>query len=88
MADMDHVDDIVLSTLSEVLTEPVEDLLAQPVLAGHEWDSQLQLEALAQLEHRLGITLDLRTYHGARTVEDLIEIVTTAVAATTAAGRH
>ncbi|HEV3357699.1 MAG TPA: phosphopantetheine-binding protein [Pseudonocardiaceae bacterium] len=86
MADMDHVDDIVLSTLSEVLTEPVEDLLAQPVLAGHEWDSQLQLEALAQLEHRLGITLDLRTYHGARTVGDLIEIVATAVKATTAVG--
>lgn len=83
---MDHVDDIVLGTLSEVLTEPVEQLLAQPVLAAHAWDSQLQLEALAQLENRLSITLDLRTYHGARTVADLIEIVAAAVTATTAVG--
>lgn len=87
MADME-IESVVLTILSEVLTEPIDDLLAQPVLAGHEWDSQVQLEALAQLEHRLGITLDLRIYHGARTIEDLIEIVTTAVTAQPAAGRH
>lgn len=88
MTDMPSVDTTVLDVVGEVLNEPVGDLLAQPVLAGHEWDSVASLEVLSQLESRLGVTLDLRTYHGARTLEDLIGIVTAAVAARPAIGRH
>jgi acyl carrier protein len=69
----------VLDTLGEVLNESVGDLRAQPVLATHDWDSVVQLEVLAQLESRLGVTLDLRSYHGARTLEDLVELVAAAV---------
>jgi acyl carrier protein len=80
------VDAAVLNTLSEVLNESVSDLRAQPVLATHEWDSLASLEVLSQLESRLGVALDLRAYHDARTVEDLIDLVATAVAATVTAG--
>ena len=74
---MTDIDETVLNTLSDVLNETVGDLRAQPVLAAHEWDSLASLEVLSQLESRLGIALDLRAYHDARTVEDLIELVAT-----------
>jgi acyl carrier protein len=73
-------EDVVLNTLSGVLNEPVADLRAQPVLAVHDWDSLASLEVLSQLESRLGVTLDLRTYHAARTVEDLTGLVAAAAA--------
>ena len=81
------VEAVVLNILSEVLNESVGDLRAQPVLAVHEWDSLASLEALSQLENRLGVTLDLRVYHGARTVEDLVGVVAAAVARSTV-GQH
>jgi acyl carrier protein len=88
MTDMDGTASVVLNTLSEVLNEPVDDLRAQPVLAAHEWDSLASLEALAQLESRLAVTLDLRAYHAARTVDDLIDLVAAAAATNAAVGRH
>jgi acyl carrier protein len=74
------IEDLVLNTLSGVLNEPVGDLRERPVLAVHEWDSLASLEVLSQLESQLGVTLDLRTYHAARTVEDLTGLVADAVA--------
>ena len=82
------IEAVVLNTLSGVLNESVGDLLGQPVLAVHEWDSLASLEVLSQLESQLGVTLDLRTYHAARTVEDLIGLVTDAVASQATVGRH
>jgi len=90
MTDMDDraaIDAAVLNMLSEVLDESVGDLRAQPVLAVHEWDSLASLEVLSQLESRLGVALDLRAYHDARTVQDLIDLVAQAVAANATAGR-
>jgi acyl carrier protein len=74
----------VLTVLSDVLKESPGDLRAQPVLAAHEWDSVASLEALSQLESRFAVTLDLRAYHAARTLEDLIDLVATAASNTTA----
>jgi acyl carrier protein len=88
MNDPAQIEAVVLDTLSGVLNEPVGDLRAQPVLAVHEWDSLASLEVLSQLESQLGVTLDLRTYHAARTVEDLIGLVTDAVASQATVGRH
>lgn len=79
------IDTVVLDTVSGVLAEPVADLLAEPVLAAHEWDSLNSLEVLSQLESRLGVTLDLRAYHDARTLDDLIGLV---AVSHTAAGRR
>jgi len=76
---MTDIDETVLNTLSDVLNETVGALRAQPVLAAHEWDSLASLEVLSQLESRLGVALDLRAYHDARTVEDLIELVAATV---------
>jgi acyl carrier protein len=81
MTDMATLRDNVVDILAGVLGEPVHDLVAHPILAEHEWDSVLSLEALAQLEARLGIGLDLRDYHGARTIDDLVDLVATAVTA-------
>jgi acyl carrier protein len=79
MSETVSIEATVLDTLGEVLNESVGDLRAQPVLATYDWDSVVQLEVLAQLESRLGVTLDLRSYHGARTLEDLVELVAAAV---------
>jgi acyl carrier protein len=63
-----------------VLGEPEAALRDQPVLAAHDWDSLASLEALAQLESRYDICLDLRAYHAARRVQDLVALVVTATA--------
>ena len=57
----------MVNILSDVLHESVEDLHNHPVLAAYDWDSLSSLEALAQLESQLAITLDLRSYQAART---------------------
>lgn len=75
MSEVTSVEGTVVSILSDVLHESVEDLRNHPVLAAYDWDSLSSLEALAQLESQLGITLDLRSYQGARTISDLVELV-------------
>lgn len=67
--------DSVLDILSGVLDIEVGDLLTQPVLAAHEWDSISSLEAFAALERHFGIELDLRAFHATRTVDDLVRLV-------------
>jgi acyl carrier protein len=88
MDDTASVGATVLTILGDVLRESPNELRAQPVLAAHEWDSIATLEALSQLESRFAVTLDLRAYHAARTIEDLTELVATAVASRTTAGRR
>jgi acyl carrier protein len=78
---MVSIEETVLDTLGEVLGQPVAELRAQPVLATHDWDSLAQLEVLAQLEGALGVALDLRAYHDVRTLDDLVELVSTAMSA-------
>jgi acyl carrier protein len=75
MSDSASVAETVLGILSGVLDETVDDLRARPVLATHEWDSISSLDALSQLESKLGVTLDLRAFHAARTVDDIIALV-------------
>ena len=87
MNDVEPVQDTVCRILSDVLHESVEDLLEQPVLAAYEWDSLSSLEALSQLESRLSITLDLRSFQAVRTIEDLVDLVGRTPARTTAGQR-
>ena len=75
MTEAAAVEDIVLDVLSDVLHEPVDGLRQQPILAAYEWDSLSSLEALSQLESRLQISLDLRSYQAVRTVADLVALV-------------
>lgn len=84
MTDRTSVQLTVLDILSDVLTESVADLRGHPVLAAYDWDSLRSLEALAQLESQLGVTLDLRSYQAARSVDDLVELVLAGSAKTTA----
>lgn len=69
------VETVVVNILSDVLHESVDDLQNHPVLAAYDWDSLSSLEALAQLESQLGVTLDLRSYQAARKISDLVELV-------------
>ncbi|GAA4622769.1 hypothetical protein GCM10023196_016300 [Actinoallomurus vinaceus] len=80
MSASSSVEPTVLDILSDVLRETPDGLYAEPVLAAHGWDSIASLEALAQLEDRLQITLDLRSFHAAHTVPDMVALVTDAVA--------
>jgi acyl carrier protein len=75
------LDTTVLEILADVLDEPADALTAHPVLAAHEWDSLASLEALAQIESRFGISLDLRSFHAARTVDDMVGLVEAALRA-------
>lgn len=74
------VRDTVLTALSDVLAEPVEALHAEPLLGMHAWDSLASLEALVRIEADLGVSLDLRQYHAAREIGDLVDLVSAAMA--------
>lgn len=82
MTEAVSVEATVVNILSDVLHESVENLHNHPVLAAYDWDSLSSLEALAQLESQLGVTLDLRAYQAARTISDLVDLVQHAGAAT------
>lgn len=75
MSEPTEVQQTVLTILSDVLRVPEDELRQQPVLASYQWDSLAMLEALAQLESSLGVSLDLRYYQQARTVEDLLALI-------------
>jgi len=74
MTEVASLTDTVLDVLSDVLGVSVGQLQEHPVLAAYEWDSLSSLEALAQLEGRLRIVLDLRAYQAVRTVAELVEL--------------
>lgn len=66
---------VVIDVLAEVLEVPADTLTADTALGEMEnWDSMAALETLTQLESRLGIRLDLRSYHTVRTVGDLVAL--------------
>ncbi|MFI9009186.1 acyl carrier protein [Actinosynnema sp. NPDC053489] len=69
------VEQSVLGILAGALDVTVDALREEPVLARHEWDSISSLDALAQLENRLQVSLDLRAFHAARTVDDVVALV-------------
>jgi len=87
MSEPTEVQQTVLAILSDVLRVPADDLRRQPVLASYQWDSLAMLEALAQLEGSLGVSLDLRFYQQARTVEDLLALIADTRAGTPAGQR-
>jgi len=87
MSEPTEVQQTVLTILSDVLRVPADDLRQQPVLASYQWDSLAMLEALAQLERSLGVSLDLRFYQQARTVDDLLSLIAESGAGAPAAQR-
>jgi acyl carrier protein len=87
MSEPTEVQQTVLTILSDVLRVPVDDLRQQPVLASYQWDSLAMLEALAQLESSLRVSLDLRFYQQARTVDDLLALIAQSAAGTPAGQR-
>lgn len=81
MSESASIEATVLRVVAGVLDETEDQVVAQPILATHAWDSLSTLEALAQLENLLDITLDLRSYHAARTLDELVALVKETVAA-------
>lgn len=75
MDDKKNIADRIRRIVADVLDEPVDAMDANPVLAAHAWDSRVSLEALAQLEAAFAVTVDLRSFHAARTVDDLVDLV-------------
>jgi acyl carrier protein len=65
----------ILEIVGDVVRVPEADLLAQPILGAHGWDSLAALEVLAQLESRFSVSLDLREYNAARQIDDLVALV-------------
>jgi acyl carrier protein len=84
----ESVETTILNVLVEVLNTSTDELRANTVLAAYEWDSLASLEALAQVESRLGVTLDLRLYHGELRVGDLVSLVEDALAAKAVTARR
>jgi acyl carrier protein len=71
---------VVRDILGDVLNQSSENLDANTVLAARGWNSLASLEALAQFEAQLNIRLDLRSFHAAHTVAQMIQLVGESVA--------
>jgi acyl carrier protein len=67
--------DRVVRIVAGIIGEAPGSLRTQPVLAAHEWDSLSSLEALAQIEKEFAISLDLRRFHAALTIDELVNLV-------------
>jgi len=88
MSDAEPPGPAVLDILVEVLGESADDLRGNPVLATYDWNSITSLLALAQLESRFDVTLDLRALHAARTVDDLVGLVADATGSNATTAPH
>ncbi|MDL4774175.1 MULTISPECIES: acyl carrier protein [Thermomonosporaceae] len=75
MDDKDVIEKTVTAIIEEVLGEPPGTVGKEEPLAARDWDSTASLEALAQLESRFGISLDLRRFHTARTIGQMADLV-------------
>jgi acyl carrier protein len=75
MSDAAEVGKTVIEIIGDVLGKAPEELGEAEILAAHGWDSITSLEALALLESEFGILLDLRSFHAAHTVAQMIELV-------------
>ncbi|MCP2341716.1 acyl carrier protein [Actinomadura rupiterrae] len=82
---MDAADTVetVIEIIEEVLGEMPGELSPDDVLAARKWDSIASLEALAQLEGRFGVNLDLRRFHAARTAAEMADLVAEGLAVRT-----
>ncbi len=79
----ENLSETLIAILAGVLDIEPDELRRQPVLAAHDWTSLISLQALAEVESRFSISMDLRTFHAARTVPEMTELV-----AARAAGRE
>jgi acyl carrier protein len=67
---------VVVGILSDVLEEQPQAFRDQPRLGAYEkWDSMRTLDVLGQLEEQLAVRLNLRDFHRANTVDDLVALV-------------
>ena len=78
MRDRSSIEVGLVNMLSEVMGTTPDELRETPVLAAHPWDSLTNLEALVQVETLWKVSLDLRAYLGARTVDELVELIVSA----------
>ena len=65
----------VLDVLSDVLEVPADDLRREPELEAHGWDSMSSLEALSRLENRFDTRLDVESFAGARTPDEIVAML-------------
>jgi acyl carrier protein len=75
MSDAAEVGKTVIEIIGDVLGEAPEKFGEGEILAAHGWDSIASLEALALLEREFDILLDLRSFHAAHTITQMIELV-------------
>jgi acyl carrier protein len=88
MSDSVAFEPAVLRVLSETLNQPEAALQANPVLAAHAWDSLNSLNALLNLEAAFHIKFDLRRFHAARRIDDLVALVASASDGASAPAAH
>lgn len=76
---VEEIGETVTAVIGDVLGCGPQELTDQPVLAAHDWDSITSLEALAQLESRFRVKLELRDFHAARTVDAVSALIAKAL---------
>ncbi|MFE5816150.1 acyl carrier protein [Streptomyces sp. NPDC056479] len=75
MSDSVSIEESVREIIADVLGADPADIPADTALAALGWDSMNSMEALVRLEKQFAVDLDLRSFHAAYTVTDMVALV-------------
>ncbi|MFE7446032.1 acyl carrier protein [Streptomyces chartreusis] len=75
MSETGSIEESVREIIADVLGTDPTDIPADQALAALGWDSMNSMEALVRLEKQFSVDLDLRSFHAAYTVTDMVALV-------------
>ena len=75
MSETGSIEESVREIIADVLGADPADIPADQALAAPGWDSMNSMEALVRLEKQFSVDLDLRSFHAAYTVTDMVALV-------------
>ncbi|MEF9904744.1 acyl carrier protein [Streptomyces sp. P9-A2] len=75
MNDPVSIEETVTDIIADVLGADPADVPPDTALAALGWDSMNSMEALLRLEKRFAVGLDLRSFHDAHTVAEMVALI-------------
>ncbi|KOX05180.1 MULTISPECIES: acyl carrier protein [unclassified Streptomyces] len=75
MSESDSIEESVTEIIADVLGADPADIPADAALAALGWDSMNSMEALVRLEKECAVSLDLRSFHAAYTVTEMVALI-------------
>ncbi|MFJ9003814.1 acyl carrier protein [Streptomyces canus] len=75
MSESDSIEESVTEVIADVLGAEPAEIPEDTALAALGWDSMNSMEALVRLEKQFDVSLDLRSFHAAYTVAEMVALI-------------